>query len=450
LDTPELRASIYQFMVYVPGGVASVFFGIWLSDHGIPADQIGIINALPTLCLLLLNIIVGRIADRADDWRTALIVISLLSALAPLPLYFVSEFWGILLIWALCATSNGLVAPVIDAATVRMTRRNGTDFGTIRAWATVGYVFAAAGLGLFLNTLGSGAFVTLYVLTVVLRAALAFILPRFRAPAPQVTLANTPGAVAAEPSRLRDSLQLWFVLPLLAFALVNSSNALIGSFAALLWHENGIPSYFLGPLLGIAAVGEAILMFAWRRFGGRVTARNMILVASLAGLLRFTIMAFNPPVELLFFTQLLHAFSFGMGYFGVVHFIANWTNEANAAEAQGFANMLNMGAAMTALILFGFLFEFFGSYAFFYSTITSVLAIACILVSLRLKRPGTRIDGRQARRLLNRPGSAGVGSWHRVSPERSLPSAGVCGRSVLSGRWFGRRQGLGGLSQGAP
>ena len=56
LDTPELRASIYQFMVYVPGGVSSVFLGIWLSEHGLPADQIGIINALPTLCLLLLNI----------------------------------------------------------------------------------------------------------------------------------------------------------------------------------------------------------------------------------------------------------------------------------------------------------------------------------------------------------------------------------------------------------
>ncbi|KRA45527.1 MFS transporter [Devosia sp. Root635] len=385
--SPELRASVFQFTVYIPGGVASVFLGIWLSEHGIPADQIGIINALPTLCLLLLNILVGRIADKADDWRTALIVISLASALAPLPLFFVSEFWGILLIWALCATSNGLVAPVIDAATVRMTRRNGTDFGTVRAWATVGYVFAAGGLGLFLNVLGSGAFVALYVATVVVRAALAFLLPRFRAPAPQPTLANSDPALVAQPSRLRDSLQPWFVLPLLAFALVNSSNSVIGSFGALLWHENGIPSYFLGPLLGIAAVGEAILMFAWRRFGGRVTARNMILVAAVAGFVRFTIMAFNPPAEVLFFTQLLHAFSFGMGYFGVVHFIANWTNEANAAEAQGFANMLNMAMAMLALVIFGVLVEFFGAYAFFYSTVTSLLAVGCVLLSLRLRPP---------------------------------------------------------------
>ena len=385
--SPEMRASLFQFTVYIPGGVASVFLGIWLSEHGIPADQIGVINALPTLCLLLLNIIVGRVADKADDWRTALIVISLASALAPLPLFFVSEFWGILSIWALCATSNGLVAPVIDAATVRMTRRNGTDFGVVRAWATVGYVFAAGGLGLFLNVLGSGAFVGLYVATVVVRAALAFLLPRFRAPATQATLANSDPAMVSQPSRLRDSLKLWFVLPLLAFALVNSSNALIGSFGALLWHENGIPSYFLGPLLGLAAVGEAILMFAWRRFGGRVTARNMILAAALAGLVRFTIMAFNPPVEVLFFTQLLHAFSFGMGYFGVVHFIANWTNEANAAEAQGFANMLNMATAMLALIVFGVLVEFFGASAFFYSTVTSLIAIACVLVSLSIRPP---------------------------------------------------------------
>jgi MFS transporter, PPP family, 3-phenylpropionic acid transporter len=161
----------------------------------------------------------------------------------------------------------------------------------------------------------------------------------------------------------------------------------IGGFGALLWHENGIPSYFLGPLLGFAAVGEAVLMFVWRRFGGRVTARNMILAGAVAGLIRFTIMAFNPPVEVLFLTQSLHAFSFGMGYFGVVHFIANWTNEANAAEAQGFFNMLNMAMAMLALTVFGVLVEFFGAYAFFYSTVTSSLAIGCVLWSLKMRPP---------------------------------------------------------------
>ncbi len=386
LDTPEARASLYQFTVYLPGAVASVYLGIWLSQHGIPADQIGVINALPMLGLLVLNMVIGRIADRADDWRTAIIAISLVAAVIPFALYFTSEFWGILLIWALTGMSNGLVAPIIDAASVRMTQRNGTDFGAVRAWATVGYVVGASGIGILLTYLGPSAFITLYILMTVLRAGLGFLLPRFRAPAAEPTLAGVTQALP-QTARLKDSLKLWFVLPLVAFALVNSSNAVIGSFGALLWHQHGIPDYFLGPLLGCAAVGEAVLMFAWRRFGGRVTARNMIMAAAIAGLLRFTILAFSPPVEVLFAVQLLHAFSFGMGYFGVVHFIANWTHESNAAEAQGFANMLNQGAAMVMLICFGWLVEFFGSAAFFSSTVTCSIAICCVLLSLKLRPP---------------------------------------------------------------
>ncbi|MBK1793687.1 MFS transporter [Devosia sp. WQ 349] len=385
-DTPELRATIYQFTVYFPGGVASVFLGIWLFENGIQAEQIGFINALPTLLLLILNVVVGRIADKADDWRTALIGLSIVSALVALPLFYVSEFWGILFVWALCASSNGLVPPVIDAATVRMTRRNGTDFGVIRAWATVGYVASAIIMGSALSTWGAEAFVYLYVAVVVARALLAFLLPRFRAPEPQLTVA----AVTADqnaPSRLKDSLKLWFVLPLVAFALVNGGNAIMGGFASLLWHENGIGSYHIGPLLAVSAAAEAALMFGWRKFGGRFTARNMIMVSAIAGLVRFAIMAFSPPVWLLYVAQCLHALSFGLGYFGMVHFIANWTREENAAEAQGFSNMLTQAAAMVGLIVFGALMQPLGSFAFFYSVLACALAVVCVLISLKLKPP---------------------------------------------------------------
>lgn len=379
---PELRASLYQFTVYLPGAVSSVFLAIWLSEHGLPADQIGIVNSIPMLCLLAVNVLVGRIADQAKDWRTVIVIISILAAAAPIGLFFVNEFWGIILVWSLCTMTNGLVPPLIDAATVRMTKRNGTDFGAVRAWATVGYVVGTASVGVLITALGSAAFVPLFLGMSVLRAAIGMLLPRFRAPEQKKTLAQ-----AGERSKLRDSLKLWFVLPLVAFALVNSSNAINGGFSALLWHENGVPDYFIGLLFATAAAAEAVLMFAWRRFGGRIAARTMILIAAGAGLFRFTVMAFNPPVEVLFLIQTLHAFSFGLGYFGMVHFIANWTDEANAAEAQGFANTLQQGASMLALIIFGVLYQHFGAHAFFYSTVTALIAVGCVLLSLRLRPP---------------------------------------------------------------
>jgi PPP family 3-phenylpropionic acid transporter len=379
--SPEARASLYQFTVYLPGAVSSVFLGIWLSEHGLPADQIGIVNSIPMLCLLAVNMLVGRLADRAKDWRSVIVVLSIAGAAASFGLFFVNEFWGVMLVWSLVTMTNGSIPPIIDAASVRMTRRNGTDFGVVRAWATVGYVVGAGGIGMLITVFGANAFAPLFVATSLLRAGLSLLLPRFRAPAQAQTLATTV------PTKLRDSLKLWFVLPLVAFAMINASHALIGGFGGLLWHQNGIPDYFIGPLLAAAATGEAAMMFAWRRFGGKITARNMILAACIASLVRFTAMAFNPPVAVLFLVQMLHAVSFGVGYFGVVHFIANWTDESNAAEAQGFANMLNQGMAVLSLAGFGWLVVRFDSYAFFASSVVAVLAIVCVLVSLRIRPP---------------------------------------------------------------
>ena len=383
LASPVGRASLYHFTVYLPGAVAGVFLAIWLAEHGISPEEIGLVNSAPVLVLLAINMIVGRLADRAKDWRSVIIIVSMLSALAPIGLFFVSEFWGIALVWVLCTVPGGLVPPLTDAATLRLAKRSGTDFGTIRAWGTIGYVVASVSVGIIGGYFGAAAFVPLFVGLSVARAAIALLLPRFRAPEPVVTLTS----VAVEKPKLSASLKLWFILPLIGFAIVNSNNAVLGGFGALVWHNNGIPSSFIGPLFGMAATTEALLMVFWRRFNGRITARNMILAASVASVLRFFIMGFNPPVEVLFFTQALHAICFGMGYFGVVHFIANWTSEDIAAEAQGFANMLQQGASFISLSLFGILVAHFGGAAFFASSLFSVVGIACVLVSLKLKPP---------------------------------------------------------------
>ncbi len=62
--SPELRAAIYHFAVFGSTGVASVYFGIWLTNRGITADEIGVINAAPVLGMLAVNVMIGRLADR--------------------------------------------------------------------------------------------------------------------------------------------------------------------------------------------------------------------------------------------------------------------------------------------------------------------------------------------------------------------------------------------------
>ena len=77
--TPEFRAGLFHFTVFASTGVASAYFGIWLINRGITPDEIGIINAAPVLAMLAINVLVGRLADKASDWRQAIAVLALLA-----------------------------------------------------------------------------------------------------------------------------------------------------------------------------------------------------------------------------------------------------------------------------------------------------------------------------------------------------------------------------------
>ena len=125
--SPEVRASLFHFTVFGSTGVASAYLAIWMSGKGLSPEQIGIVNALPVFLMFGVNLLVGRLADKASDWRVAIIILALISGAASLGFFFVSEFWGLLLVYALTALPSGALVPVIDAATLRMTQRRGTD-----------------------------------------------------------------------------------------------------------------------------------------------------------------------------------------------------------------------------------------------------------------------------------------------------------------------------------
>jgi PPP family 3-phenylpropionic acid transporter len=180
--SPELRASLYQFTVFAATGAGSAYYAIWMSGKGLSSEQIGIVNAVPVLIMLAVNIIIGRLADRASDWKLTVVILSLIAGVVPIGYFFVNDFWTLLLVFTACTVPSGALVPVIDAATLRMTRRRGTDFGFVRAWATVGYTVTAALTGALIGWFGPSAFVPAFVVFSLLRAVLALPLPAFRAP----------------------------------------------------------------------------------------------------------------------------------------------------------------------------------------------------------------------------------------------------------------------------
>ena len=382
---PELRATAFYFTIFMAPGVATAYGGIWFADQGLSSSEIGIVNALPIFLMLVFNLVVGRIADRARDWRTVIVVGALAAGIVPIGLFFVSGFWGILIVWTLAALPATAIGPVLDAATMRLTRRNGTDYGRIRAAGTLGYMAVIFITGYVIAWFGGGLFVWLFVGVSLLRGLVSMALPNFRAPKEEGIAAPDAGAL-----HLIEVMKPWFLLPLIGWAMVFGTHLLLNSFQALVWKEQGIGEDIIGVLITVGAISEAAMFFLFSKFSKRFTARFLILVSALVAAARWAAMGLAPGVEILFGLQLLHGITFAMGYIGCVHFIANWTSEDIAAEAQSFFGVLQQAMSVIVILSFGTLFGLLGDRSFFASAGFAAAGAFLIWLSLRIKQPRTQ------------------------------------------------------------
>jgi MFS transporter, PPP family, 3-phenylpropionic acid transporter len=376
--TPEFRASLFHASVYLSNGILAAYLAPWMTSKGLSAEQIGIVNAAPIFLVLISTVFIGRLADRASDWRVVITILSVIAALTSLGFIGVTGFWAVLFVFTVCSTPINALLPVLDAATLHLTERRGTHFADVRVWATVGYVASAAIGGVIIGWLGAVAFVPLFIGACLVRAALAFQLPKFRGPD------YVPAAPAGKRAGLGEFLQPWFVLPCIAFSLINATHYFLVFMAALIWKADGVPEAYFGPLIAYSAFGEAVMMFLWPRLNLKISARTMLIIAGVVGVVRYVAMAFSPSLPLLFALQTTHAITYPFAYFGIVHFVANWTREHNAAEGQSFAFMLSQGFAVATFLTFGFLVQAIGGFTFFVAAGMCLVAAGATVVSLRM------------------------------------------------------------------
>jgi PPP family 3-phenylpropionic acid transporter len=127
------------------------------------------------------------------------------------------------------------------------------------------------------------------------------------------------------------------------------------------------------------------MMFLWKRFGGKISARTVMMIAAGASVLRWSIMAFEPGVPLLIALQMTHGITFAIGYLGCVHFIANWTSEDIAAETQSLFVVGQQLLAVVAVIGFGWLVQDLGPQAYLVAAGMAFVGGVCVWISLRMR-----------------------------------------------------------------
>ncbi|MDE2384909.1 MAG: MFS transporter [Alphaproteobacteria bacterium] len=365
-------------------GSATAYAGIWFASKGLSPEQIGFINSTPVFALLLINIFVGKVADRASDWRQTIIAGAWLAAICALGLFFAHSFWPIMAGWALVSIAQGSIGPVMDAAASRLTSRRGSSFGSLRAWGTIGFVFAIFLTGQLVTFAGGDVFIPLFIALGLLRALISLILPRFKdAGGPSVKAEGMA-------THILHMMKPWLFAPLLAWATIQSTNMTLIVFQSLMWKQQGLSAGLISNLIALGAIAEAAMMFAAPWLKRHFRARQLILIAGLTAAFRLACFALSPGMPWLIPLQLLHAVTYAVGYLGCMQFITRWTADEMAAEAQGFLVVIQQVVVMLAYTAFGYLMTSYGASAYFASAAMALVGSAVVVGSmLFLPPPGT-------------------------------------------------------------
>ncbi len=368
--SPYARISLYYVTQFLPAGAAHAYAGIWLASHGLSGFEISVVTTVPILLILASNVVVGRLADKARDWRSSLQILSLVFLLFIAGLFWADSFWPILLCFAGSTIAGALAAPIGDAAALHLTSKGRGHIGTLRGLATVGYMVALFMTGYAAESFGSMAFIVLSLGFALFRLFASLILPTFKT--------SEEAAKPQTRTGYRALLKPHLFWPLASWSVTYSTIHALNGFLSLHLKQQGYEAGAISGLIAIGAFTEVLMFFSFRNFEHRLDLRTFIAVSSAALILRWLLMASSPSVALLIVLQASHGITYALGFVACLSFIKNNTTWAEAAEAQSFFNVMQQIAAVIFITAFGAVFDNWGALSFLLSA--AVAAFGCLIV----------------------------------------------------------------------
>jgi PPP family 3-phenylpropionic acid transporter len=379
-----VRFSVFYWALFLQIGVALPFWPMVLAARGLTPAQIGFISAAAPAARMIAGPLVGLAFDRYRLGRGAIFGLSALSAIGLTGFGIVQGFWQILVLTLLVSPLYHSIPPLVDAHAIRQGELHGLDFGRMRLWGSLGFVFANLCAGALIAGADAAAILGLVVGATVLCGLAAPILPPLNE-TPGEGHGGRPdwgmaGALLRRPA---------FLIVVLVAGGIQATHALLYGLGSLGWRAQGLSELAIGLLWAVGVLAEVALLSQTKALLRRFGAEGLLVLGGAACVLRWTVMAFEPPLPVLFALQLLHAFTFAATYVGGIHLVQETTPRNLIATGQALFAALSSGvlfAAATAVS--GVLFGAFGSGAYVAPALLAGLLSAAAYALFRQRSSG--------------------------------------------------------------
>ena len=325
---PAARLSAFYAAAFLVTGVQLPFWPVWLTSRGLDAKEIGIVFASAIWAKVAATPAIGALADHFGR-RRVMSVLAATSLAAYLALWPALGFWLLLSTNLVALTAQSALMPLGDSVTLTLTRAKGLDYGRVRVWGSVSFVFAALAAGMVLTRTSGG-----WVLPLVISSStlLTFACRALPAADPARGPEAVPGVHGPGMRQIAGDRRFWiFVAPASA---LQARHQVYYGFGSLYGRSLGFSQTTIGLLWAEGVVAEILLFWQGQRLVLRLGPVGLMALGGLAGVLRWTLAGLVVSLPATGALQLLHALTFGATYLGAMHFLARTTPSAAAASAQ--------------------------------------------------------------------------------------------------------------------
>jgi PPP family 3-phenylpropionic acid transporter len=391
--TAAQRLALQYVLLFGATGVSLPFAGLWFRSQGLSGAEIGTVLAVPMLARIITGPLLAVWADGFRLRRTPIAILAAVMTLGYAAAGLVDGYAARAVCWFVGATAMGVLVPLTDVMTLRLSERLGFSFALPRGMGSAAFVAANVLMGAVLLT----ASVDAIIVAIVAASFGMTLVAAFALPAEPVADAG--------PLRGRErfrGLGRLFRDPVLLTAIfavgaVQAAHAFQYGFSAILWKTQGISEAVTGQLWAFGVVAEIALLWLfepWRRRMG-IGPWSLLMVGAAAAVLRWSAMAFAPPLWLLWPLQALHALTFAATFLAGLQIVERLAPRDSQTAAQMLSSVLSAGVLIgLATAVSGPLYDRYGAGGYW---AMAIMAAAGLAAALPLRAQFARERGRGAR-----------------------------------------------------
>jgi len=378
-DGFTLRTSVFYAISCLLVGIHLPFFPVWLQAKGFDAGQVGaILSATALLRIISVPLTTGA-AERGFPLRSVIITCACATALGFTSLGLAPTHLLIVVFTVFAAFAHTPAMALLDAYALRGLRARKAAYGPVRLWGSISFIFANLGAGLAFDLIEARHLIWLLAAAAISIAITSLWL----VPLPTVH------RVKDDPHASRP---LWhdprFLAVVAAASLIQSSHAFYYGFSTIAWKAAGFDGIAIGALWALGVIAEIILFALSGRLPPWLSSVPMLMIGAAGGILRWGIMAFDPPGWSLPLLQCLHGLTFGASHLGAIAYITHTTHDGKSATAQGYFSVFQGITLALGMLLAGLLYERIGVAG--YSAMAAMTLMGGLIATAVWMRPATR------------------------------------------------------------